>query len=169
MTVFELVRREVTAESAARLYGLRFGRSGRAVCPWHDDHKPDLRFYDNGTCYCFACHAGGDATALTAQVLGLAPVEAADRLRQDFHLDQPAGRRPDPAAKDRAQQRRDARASFNRRWGELCDVVHEADTELPRYEQENAWDNPRFVAVLMARARADEQLNTMRENGYGSE
>ena len=37
MTVFELVKQEVTAEDVARLYGLKFGRSGRATCPWHDD------------------------------------------------------------------------------------------------------------------------------------
>ena len=48
MTVFELVRQEVTAEDVARLYGLKFGRNGRAVCPWHSDHHPDLRFYENG-------------------------------------------------------------------------------------------------------------------------
>ena len=53
-------------------------------------------------------------------------------------------------------------------WGFLCDVVHEADAELPRYDRETAWDNPRFVAVLKARARADEQLNQMWETKYGS-
>lgn len=90
MTVFELVRQEVTAEAVARLYGLKFGRNVRAVCPWHSDHHPDLAFSLNGTAYCHACHAGGDAVALAAQILGLTPKEAAERLRSDFHLDQPS-------------------------------------------------------------------------------
>ena len=161
MTIFELVRQEVTAEDVARLYGLRFGRNGRAVCPWHDDHHPDLRFYENGTCFCFACHAGGDAVALAAQILGLTPKEAAERIRSDYHLDQPISSRPDPTTKIKAKQRRDEDERFNTRWGYLCDVLHEADAELPRYDQETAWDNPRFVAVLKARSLADEQLNVM--------
>ncbi|MBR3237223.1 MAG: hypothetical protein IKF99_02145 [Oscillospiraceae bacterium] len=161
MTIFELVRQEVTAENVARLYGLRFGRNGRAVCPWHDDHNPDLRFYGNGTCFCFACHAGGDAVALAAQILSLSPKEAAERLRADFHLDQPISNRPDPATTAEAKQRRDAHDRFNKQWGFLCDVLHEADAELPRYDKETAWDTPRFVAVLKARTLADERLNVM--------
>lgn len=31
MTIFELVRQEVTAEAVARLYGLQIGRNGRAA------------------------------------------------------------------------------------------------------------------------------------------
>lgn len=164
MTVFELVRQEVTAEDAARLYGLRFGHSGRAFCPWHDDGKhPALKFLDSGTCYCHACHAHGDATAITAQMLGITQKEAAERLRADFHLGTPTTSRPDPTTRAKAKQRRDAREQFNKRWGFLCDVVHEADAELPSYDKETAWDTPRFVAVLKARALADEQLNLMWE------
>lgn len=58
--LFDAVRDGVTAEAAAHFYGLQFGRNGRAVCPWHDDHSPDLAFYDGGArCYCHACHGGG--------------------------------------------------------------------------------------------------------------
>ena len=102
MTIFELVRQEVTAEDVARLYDLKFGRNGRAICPWHSDHHPDLAFYPDGTAYCHACHRGGDAVALAAQILGLTPKEAAERLRSDFHLDQPINNRPDPATTAKA-------------------------------------------------------------------
>lgn len=164
MTVFELVRQEVTAEDAARLYGLRFGRSGRAYCPWHDDgNHPALKFLDGGTCYCHSCHAHGDATAITAQMLGITPMEAAERIRADFHLDTPTSSRPNPTTKVKAKQRRDENERFNKKWGFLCDVVREADAELPRYDRETAWDNPRFVAVLKARTLADEQLHLMWE------
>ena len=164
VTVFELVRQEVTAEAAARLYGLRFDRGGRGFCPWHDDGKhPALKFLDDGNCYCHSCHASGDATAITAQMLGLTPKQAAERIRTDFHLDTPTSSRPDPTTKVKTQQRQEQRDVERRRWSFLCNVVHQADEELTRYSQETAWDNPRFVAVLRARARADEQLNIMWE------
>ena len=158
MTLFDLIRREVAAEDAAKVYGLPFGRNGRARCPWHEDHNPDLKFYPDGTCYCFACHAGGDATALTAQIFGMGQLEAAERLREDFHLDQPIDDRPMPTA---ARQRRDQREQQRGKWIFLCDVVHEADALLTTFPAETAWNNPVFRAVLMARARADEQLDMM--------
>ena len=86
-TLFDAVRNAVTAEETARAYGLAFGRNGRALCPWHADTHPDLAFYDGGArCYCHACHAGGDSIALTAQLFGLSPLEAARKLNADFHL-----------------------------------------------------------------------------------
>lgn len=164
MTVFQLVRQEVTAEAAARLYGLKFDKSGRGFCPWHDDGKhAALQFFDDGGCFCHSCNQHGDATAITAQMLGVTAKDAAERLRQDFHLDTPTSSRPDPTTKVKAKQRREQRDVERRRWSFLCNVVHQADEELTRYSQETAWDNPRFVAVLRARARADEQLNIMWE------
>lgn len=165
MTIFQLVRDEVTARDAAELYNLKFGRNGRAVCPWHNDHHPDLKFYDGGTCYCFRCHNGGDATALTAQIFGLPQKDAAEQLRRDFHLDTPVSRRPDPATKARRQQRRDAQEQTRRRWVFLCEVVQEADAVLARYSPDTI--DSRFDAVLAARCRANEELDVLWEVGNG--
>lgn len=162
MTVFEIVRQEVSAEAAARLYGLRFDRLGRGFCPWHEDGKhAALQFFDDGGCYCHSCHTYGDATAITAQMLGLPPKAAAERIRTDFHLDIPTSNRPDPTTKAKAQQRRDEHDRFNRNWGFLCDAWHEANNELHRHDRdgEAAWDDPRFVRALKARSRADDLLN----------
>ena len=170
MTVFELARREVTARDAARLYGLRFDRGGRGFCPWHDDGRhAALQFFDDGRCYCHACHQYGDAVAITAQMLELSPKEAAERLRADFRLDEPTTNRPDSATRAKAKKRRDEKEAFNRRWGFLCSVVAEANPELTRYDRDTAWDNPRFVAILKARSIADDRLNYMWENGYGTQ
>lgn len=169
--LFKLLRGEVTAEDAARLYGLEFGRNGRARCPWHNDHHPDLRFYPDGTCYCFSCHAGGDAVALTAQMMGLSMLDAAKCLAHDFKIAGIDGH-PNPALieqrkkeRQRERERREAaKCEYNRRWGQLCDIVREADQELRRFsDPETAWKNPRFVAVLTARTRASEQLDQMWE------
>lgn len=163
MTIFQLIRQEVTAEDAAKLYGLEFGRNGRARCPWHDDHNPDLKFLSSGLCYCHACHKSGDAVALTAQMLGVTHKEAAERIRHDFHLDAPTTNRPDPTASAKVQQRRDERDKERRRWGYLCDVVREADTELRRFDMQSAWDNPRFVQLLKAMAIANDMLDYLWE------
>lgn len=167
MTVFELVRENVTAKDAAKLYGLRFDRGGRGFCPWHDDGRhAALKFLNSGLCYCHSCHATGDATAITAQMLGITTKEASERLRADFHLDTPTNNRPDPITKAKAKQRQDANEQFNKRWGFLCDVIHEADAELLKLDKdrEKAFDNPQFVAVLNAISRADQQLNLMWES-----
>lgn len=164
MTIFELIREEVSARQVAELYGLRFDKSGRGFCPWHDDGKhAALKFFDDGRgCYCHACHMHGDAVSLAAQMLGLSEMEAAERIRQDFHLDTPIDNRPDPLTKVKAQKRRDAKAEFNRRWGYLCDVVHEADAKLAQYTPDTI--DSEFDLLLGVRCKADQELNLMWED-----
>jgi hypothetical protein len=50
-------------------------------------------------------------------MLGVTAKDAAERLRQDFHLDTPTSRRPDPTTKVKAKQRRYENERFNKRWG----------------------------------------------------
>lgn len=162
MTVFELVRQEVTSKQAAELYGLRIDRAGRGFCPWHDDGEhAALQFFGDGGCYCHSCHKSGDAVDITAKMLGLPMKEAAERLRKDFHLDTPTDDRPDPSTKFRAKQRQEAKAAFNKRWGYLCDVVREADARLAQYTPETA--DTTFDVILAARCKADQELNLMWE------
>ena len=51
MNVFEAVKQSVTTRQAAEHYGIRVGRNGMCVCPFHDDKNPsmkvDRRFYPN--------------------------------------------------------------------------------------------------------------------------
>lgn len=51
-----------------RLTGLPVGRSGKARCPFHDDHKPSLHVYEQPGqgWYCFGCGRGGSAVDLAA-------------------------------------------------------------------------------------------------------
>ena len=163
MTVFELVRQEITAKQAAELYGLQFDRTGRGFCPWHDDGKhAALQFFADGGCYCHSCHAYGDAIDITAAMLGLRPKSAARLLYKDFHLNQPVDKRPDPESKRKAKQRRDAKAAFNKRWSYLCDVVREADARLATYTPETI--DAEFDVLLAARAKADTELDLMWES-----
>ena len=43
MNVFEAVKQNVTTRQAAELYGIRVGRNGMAVCPFHNDKNPSMK------------------------------------------------------------------------------------------------------------------------------
>ena len=43
MKLFEAVKEAVTARSAAEYYGIKVGRNGMAVCPFHPDKNPSMK------------------------------------------------------------------------------------------------------------------------------
>ena len=44
-------------------------QGGLAICPWHDDTTPSLKWYRNSNrVVCFSCHASGDAIDLYMKV-----------------------------------------------------------------------------------------------------
>ena len=98
-------------EAAAR-YGLEVGRGGKARCPFHNDTHPSMVVHE-GYFYCFACHAHGDVTDLTAKLLGLSLGDAARRLITDFGLD-PTAPPPPPPPPTPAQQEARCRRVLNR-------------------------------------------------------
>lgn len=161
ITLFDAIRDRVTAQESARVYGLQFGRNGRALCPWHSDTHPDLAFYGE-RCYCHACHEGGDAVALTAQIFGLSMLDAAKRINADFSLGLNMDALPDEKPRvNRAEEQQKAKSELQRRWNFLCDVVREADEQLE--QMKGGWENPMFSTILAARARADDELNLLWE------
>ena len=95
------------------------------------------------------------------QMLGLNAKAAAERLRQDFHLDQPTSVRPAPATMAKAKRQRDERAARDRRWSFLCDVIHEADERLKKFTPETI--TPEFDRILAARCKADIELDILWE------
>ena len=173
MTLFESIKAHVSAHDAAEAYGLRF-RGKRAQCPWHDDRHPDLAFYEDGTCYCHACHHGGDAVALTARIFGLSMLEAARKINADFALGLEPGKPVPPSVRNRMKEERAAREKAeeeNRReWRLLCSVRQEADRQMEaalrtadRRDWDKVWDSPQFIRALSYRARADNDLDRVWE------
>lgn len=159
-TLFESVRNAVTAEEAAHAYGLEFGRNGRALCPWHADKHPDLTFYNGGArCYCHACHNGGDAIALTAQLFSLTPLEAARKLNEDFSLNASEKHTPAPAAPTRGQKLKALNDWRNRRFSYVCDVEKEARRRLDAMPGD--WENPAFRKTLAAMSLARDELELL--------
>ena len=161
MTVYERLRGEVTALEAARAYGLRFGRGGRAFCPWHEDGRsPALAFYGE-RCYCHACHHGGDAVALAGQIFGLSAMEAARRVAEDFGISvTPETARERKDRREKIRRRTQAHREENRRWSALCAVRRAADRALERFGPEDA-DDPRLWRLVKTRALCDQELDGM--------
>ena len=83
--LFTTVKQSVTAWQAASFYGLKPDRSGMCRCPFHNDHTPSLKLYDDHF-YCFGCGTSGDVIDLAGKLLSLSPKEAADRLCRDFGI-----------------------------------------------------------------------------------
>ena len=94
--VFREVRERVSAQDAARHYGLTFDRRGWARCPFHQDKHPSMSFR-NGRYRCWACNASGDSIDFTARLLGLDAIGAVERLNADFCLALPLHRKPTQA------------------------------------------------------------------------
>ena len=85
MNRIETIKAAVSPADAAKRYGLTVSRNGMTLCPFHDDHHPSMRLYDDHF-YCFACAAHGDVIDLTAKLLGIPGPEAIRRLEKDFGI-----------------------------------------------------------------------------------
>ena len=89
-SVFEAVKQSVTVREAAQMYGIEVNRSGMACCPFHDDKNPSMKLNEEYF-YCFGCGATGDVIDFTARLYNLSPKEAAEKLAQDFGLEDDYG------------------------------------------------------------------------------
>lgn len=138
MNLFENIRKSIKTQDAARHYGMEVQRNTMVSCPFHDDHTPSMRLYDDHY-YCFGCGATGDVINLTAKLLDLPAYAATKKLAADFNI-------PDTTTQDRTKAQQ-----F--RWKErLCLSVLEDYLDLlrtwyfryaPRSETESVDD--RFV------------------------
>ena len=102
--VFREVRERVSAQDAARHYGLTFDRRGWALCPFHHDRHPSMSFH-KGRFRCWVCDVGGDSIDFTSRLLGLDAMGAVKRLNADFDLSLPLHRKPTQAEAKAARRR----------------------------------------------------------------
>ena len=102
--VFRDARERVTAEDAARHFGVTFDRRGWALCPFHHDRHPSMSF-KNGRFRCWVCNVGGDSIDLTSRLLGLDAMGAVRRLNEDFRLALPLDRQPTQVEAKAARRR----------------------------------------------------------------
>jgi len=83
--LFKTVKSAVSVPKAAAFYGLNADHSGMIRCLFHPDHNPSMKLYDDHF-YCFGCCKCGDVITLTAQLLHLSPLKAAEKLAADFRI-----------------------------------------------------------------------------------
>jgi hypothetical protein len=81
----QLIKDTITPAEAAAMYGIDVGRNGMACCPFHPDHNPSMKLYDDHY-YCFACNAHGDVIDLASGLLKLPFRETVERLETDFGI-----------------------------------------------------------------------------------
>ena len=84
MKLFEAVKEAVTARNAAEYYGIKVGRNGMAVCPFHPDKNPSMKL--DKRYHCFACQADGDVIDFVAKYFNLSVKESAEKLAEDFSV-----------------------------------------------------------------------------------
>ena len=103
--IFDEVKRLVSARDAAEHYDFSPNRSGFVCCPFHGEHTPSLKLFNNGTWHCFGCHSGGSGIDFVAQLFDLSPLDAIRKLNEDFRLGLPLDQPPNKAQQKAAQQR----------------------------------------------------------------
>ena len=91
MSVFEEVKKYVTARQVAEIYGFKINRNGMVCCPFHKDKHPSMKI-DNLHYHCFGCGAHGDAIGYVAQLFGMSQYDAACKLIEDLGLPVKIGR-----------------------------------------------------------------------------
>ena len=85
-SVFEAVKAAVPMREAAEHYGLEVNYAGMVRCPFHEDHAPSMKLYEDHF-YCFGCGKHGDVVNLTAELFCIPPYDAACKLADDFDVD----------------------------------------------------------------------------------
>ncbi len=78
----------------------RSGRSLSGLCPFHGERTPSFHVYpDNGSFYCFGCHAGGDVITFVRKIENLDYMEAVRYLADRAGMQVPESRADDGMAK----------------------------------------------------------------------
>ena len=163
MNVFEAVKQSVTTWQAAEHYGIRVGRNGMCVCPFHDDKNPSMKV--DRRFHCFGCQADGDVIDFVSRLEAVSPKEAALMLAQEFSIPyedrEPPGRRKPKPRQETPEQRfcRMERYCFR----VLSDYYH----LLRRWKRdyapkmpEEAW-HPLFVEALQKQSHVEYLLDVL--------
>jgi hypothetical protein len=170
--IFEAVRGVSCIDAASRL-GLSIKHHGErawARCPFHGERTPSLCLYEGARgFYCFGCHEGGDAVRLYAKVLNVTPLDAAYQLATDFGISVTGGapmRAREPTIQDiryvlaqRRIVRYDSLVCVTRRCEEMLTNLVAATGTIEL--RDRLWGNIQFRQALMARTRANEELDRL--------
>ena len=75
----------MSARDIALRYGLKQGKNGLFLCPFHPDKNPSMKAERNF--YCFGCGEKGDSIRLAERILGIPALEAAYTIADEYGID----------------------------------------------------------------------------------
>ena len=131
--VFSKIRERVTAEDAARFYGMEFDRRGKnARCCFHSPDKNPSMSFRNGRFRCWSCGAAGTSLDLCMGLFGLTVTDAAKRLNDDFRLGLALDREPTNAERKEARERLEIAEEHKRFEGWRESYIHKLNAVYRR-------------------------------------
>ena len=158
---FEVVREQVPGQDAARHYGIATARHGKALCPFHNDHRPSMTF-KGGRFRCWVCGASGDAVDLVRGLFGGTYWEALQRINMDFGLGLALSGEITPQQRAEAIERKRIRELHQRfeRW--RADTINQL-TACIRAANAADWANltPQEEEAIRQRERLEAMADTL--------
>lgn len=92
-SLFEQIKQNVNIKTVAERYGLVFRRN-KCKCPFHAENTASFSIDEKEQYfYCFGCQTGGDVIKLTELLFKISPLQAAEKLNDDFSLGIQFGRK----------------------------------------------------------------------------
>ena len=161
MNVFDAVKQSVTTRQAAEHFGIRVGRNGMCVCPFHADKNPSMKVARRF--HCFGCQAAGDVIDFVSRLENVSPREAALMLAQEFSIpyeDKEPPRHRKPRQETPEQRfRRMERYCFR----VLCDyrnLLRRWKRDYAPKTPEEEW-HPLFVEALQKQSHVEYLLDVL--------
>ena len=165
MNVFEAVKQSVTTRQAAEHYGVRVGRNGMCVCPFHDDKNPSMKV--DRRFHCFGCQADGDVIDFVSRLENVSPKEAALMLAQDFSIPYEDREPPGRSRPKRNPHQESPEQQFKRMERHCFRVLSDYHNLLRRWKRDYApktpeeeW-HPLFVEALQKQSHVEYLLDVL--------
>ena len=164
MNVFEAVKQSVTTRQAAEFYGIRVGRNGMCVCPFHADKNPSMKV--DRRFHCFGCQADGDVIDFAARLFDLNSKEAALKLAADFSIPfdskghDPPKRKPVKSKISEELRYRKAEQHCFRVLSDYRHLLEQWKTEYAPKQPDEDW-HPLFVEALQRLSHIEYLLDVL--------
>ena len=141
MSIFDLVKVNVTTYDVAVLEGFNPTKNKLICCPFHGEKHPSMKV--DKRYFCFACGEKGDVIDFVGKLYGLNPKDAAEKIVADFGL---SGLNQDSKIKEYKRQQSEQQIYLEKK-RRLMKMLSELMEKLqiiknsyrPRREQDSTW------------------------------
>ena len=162
---FKAVKQSVTTRQAAEHFGIRVGRNGMCVCPFHADKNPSMKV--DRRFHCFGCQADGDVIDFVSRLENVSPREAALMLAQDFFIPYEDKEPPSRSRPKRNPRKESPEQQFKRMERYCFRVLSDYHNLLRRWKRDYApktpeeeW-HPLFVEALQKQSHVEYLLDVL--------